>query len=396
MTTEKNPPIAAPIVVSLAAPETGPVTTAARIHRASRHGRARRATFRKLRLASLCACLGLAIAGCGDASRFEFDDSGLQSPEDLFSVQTSAQLPPPPAAPKPPPPSGNIPMPEFDPLDVEGDLHVTGSDTIAPIVEKLYERFIEEGYADLMKIDAVGSGEGFSLYCERGEADMTMASRQAKPEETAACQANGRTLSEFQIGQDAVVVVVHPDNDWLEDASVETLKELFSAEKWSDVNADWPNEPIVRYVPDLGSGTLDVFAERVGIADRTEIVNALNTTSDSGVEFLAQETSANKYALSFFSYAYYQQNGSVLATIAIDGVKASAASVSSGRYPFTRPLYIYVANESLSQKQVEAFFSFMMTNINQTIGETGYFPADAAALDAAKTKFYNILGYDLP
>jgi len=358
----------------------------------SMHRRARR-----LRRTALGVALGLAIVGCGGDERFVFDGNGLQEPEELFAAQSSAQLPAPPEPPEPAPPSGNIPMPEFDPLDVEGDLHVTGSDTIAPIVEQLYERFIEEGYADLMKIDAVGSGEGFSLYCGEGEADMTMSSREVKDEETAACQAKGRTLSEFQIGQDAVVVVIHPENDWLENAPMSMLEDLFAAEKWSDVNSDWPDEPIVRFVPDLNSGTLDIFAERAGVAERQDIVDALNTTSSSDVEFLAQETSANQYAISFFSYAYYKRNSDVLKPIAIDGVEATANSVASGRYPFTRPLYIYVANESLAQKpEVEAFFSFLMTNINQTIGETGYFPADAATLDAAKTKFYNILGYELP
>lgn len=353
--------------------------------------------WRGARFAGLVVA-ALAIGGCGFGSDQDaaFDDAdeltNSRSPEDRI-----VELPSPPPPESPPQPSGNIPLPEFHPLDIEGDLHITGSDTIAPILDLLYQRFIEEGYAGLMKIDAIGTGSGFQLYCNEMKADISLASRQVKAEETAACQANGRTLAEFEIGKDAVVIVVNPENSWLKDATLNELKTLFAAEKWSDVNPAWPQEPIVRFVPDLDSGTLDIFAERIGIADRNDIVKALNTTSSSSADDLAQGVIANPYAISFFSYAYYNEYSDDLVSIAIEGIKATSDSVARGQYAFSRPLYVYVDTATLGQKkQVEAFVSFLLSHINWALGETGYFPANLATLDRSTTKFYEILGYELP
>lgn len=340
--------------------------------------------------------LALAIGGCGGNREFVFEEEEELSPA-AISEERLVTLPSPPRTPSPMPPSGTIPLPKFNPLDVEGDLHITGSDSIAPIIKLLYERFIEEGYAGLIKIDAIGTGSGFKLYCEAGDADIVLASRKVKDSEVERCQANKRDLAEFEIGKDAVVIVVNPENRWLKDATLAELKTLFSAEKWSDVNPAWPQEPIVRFVPDLNSGTLDTFTERVGISDRQDIVKALNTTSTADVEELAAGVITNPYAISFFSYAYYQEYSDDLTPIAIEGVKATSESVARGQYPFSRSIYVYIDTTTLRQhQQVEAFASFLLSHINEALSTTGYFAADSATIDQGITRFYEILGYDLP
>jgi ABC-type phosphate transport system substrate-binding protein len=40
-----------------------------------------------------------------------------------------------------------------------------------------------------------------------------------------------------------------------------------TAERWSDVRAEWPDEPIVRYIPSIDSGTLDFFVEKVYVEE---------------------------------------------------------------------------------------------------------------------------------
>lgn len=340
--------------------------------------------------------LAFAISGC-ESKPTVVTDPADESVVSASQEERIAVLPSPPTVSSPPPPSGKIPLPGFSPLDIEGNLHVTGSDTIAPIVNLLYQRFIEEGYAGLMKIDAIGTGSGFQLYCEEQQADIVLASRQVKAAETEACQGNNRKLAEFEIGKDAVVVAINAKNNWLKNATLSELKTLFAAEKWSDVNPKWPQEPIIRFVPDLDSGTLDIFAERIGISDRKDIVKALNTTSSASADDLAQGVIANPHAISFFSYAYYKEYAKDLQLISVDGISPTSDSVARGQYVFSRSLYIYADTQTLRQKkQLEAFVSFLLTHVNWALGNTGYFPADPATLDRNKTQFYEILGYELP
>jgi phosphate transport system permease protein len=51
--------------------------------------------------------------------------------------------------------------------------------------------------------------------------------------------------------------------------TTEQLRQIFfsTAQNWSDVDASWPAEPIVRVVPGIDSGTLDFFVE--AISDQT-------------------------------------------------------------------------------------------------------------------------------
>ena len=90
---------------------------------------------------------------------------------------------------------------------------------------------------------------GFERFCN-GESDISGASRPIDEEEVANCEEAGiAPIEEFRIGTDGLAVVVNPANDWIENATIEELNQIFTAESWSDVNPDWPSEPIDRYIP---------------------------------------------------------------------------------------------------------------------------------------------------
>ncbi len=71
--------------------------------------------------------------------------------------------------------------------------------------------------------------------------------------------------------------------------------------------------------------------------------------------------------------------------LSIDGVAPNAATVEDGTYPLARPLFLYTTAKIMQEKpQVAAFINFYLTYVNEEIGEVGYFPASAEALDAAQ------------
>ena len=79
---------------------------------------------------------------------------------------------------------GMIVLPEVDPLAVEGDVVTAGSSTVFPLAEAVAERFYDEGYGGTVTIDSIGSGAGFSRFCESGETDVSNASRPIKESES--------------------------------------------------------------------------------------------------------------------------------------------------------------------------------------------------------------------
>ena len=160
--------------------------------------------------------------------------------------------------------------------------------------------------------------------------------------------------------------------------TLEELATIFStAEKWSDVNADWPAEDILRYIPGTDSGTFDYFVEEVFDKDEALMLSASNTQLSEDDNVLVQGIQGSPYAIGFFGYAYYAENADSLNITSIEGIEASAETVDAATYPLARPLFIYSDASIMQEKpQVAAYINFFLTYVNEEISQVGYFPAD--------------------
>jgi len=277
-------------------------------------------------------------------------------------------------------------LPEVDPLAVKGDIISAGSSTVYPLSERMAERFTDEGYAGNITIDSIGSGAGLERFCVAGETDIANASRAIKDTEIESCGKIGRTPIEFRVGTDALAVVVNPKNTFAKDVTVEQLALIFStAEKWSDVDASWPAEPIQRFIPGTDSGTFDYFVEHVFETDKEPILKAKNTQLSEDDNVLVQGIEGSEFAIGFFGYAYYKENATKVAALSIDGVEPNEQTAEDGSYPLARPLFLYSDAKIMKDKpQVAAFINFYLSYVNEEILDVGYFPASDATIDEAK------------
>ena len=152
----------------------------------------------------------------------------------------------------------------INPAGLAGTVRVAGSSTVFPLTQHLAEQFQNAGFNGNVVVESIGSTAGLRRFCLDGDIEIANASRAITPGEYEACRANGRRPIEIRIGTDALAVVISRENNFLNDVSQEELKQIFTtAVTWSDVNPDWPDTPIHRYIPGADSGTLDFFAETV-------------------------------------------------------------------------------------------------------------------------------------
>ncbi|MDX1416076.1 MAG: phosphate ABC transporter permease PstA [Candidatus Promineifilaceae bacterium] len=151
-----------------------------------------------------------------------------------------------------------------NPADFSGSIALGGSSTVFPVSQAMVDRFVADGFAGEITIESTGTGAGFDAFCAGNNIDVVNASRAADSIEYEACQAAGRDLLNFQIGNDVVVVAVSSANEFASTASREQLESLFTESvNWVDANAEWPNEAVSRYIPSTESGTMDVFVRTV-------------------------------------------------------------------------------------------------------------------------------------
>jgi phosphate transport system substrate-binding protein len=297
-------------------------------------------------------------------------------------------------------------MAMYAPDAVSGDIIAAGSSTVFPLADRMKQRFEEEGFAGNTTIDSIGSGAGFERFCKNGETDIATASRPIKDTEIESCAAlaTPREPIGFQVGIDALAITVSKENTWLTDVTKAELAQIFStATNWSDVRPDWPAEPIQRFSPGTDSGTFDYFVEAImgpanldaaGKADLAKgeeaILNAADIQLSEDDNVLVQGVEGSEFAIGYFGYAYYQENADRLNILSVESIAPTAETAESGEYPLARPLFIYSdANIMQEKPQVASFIWFFLNNVNNEIGDVGYFPISDAKLqegiDAWKT-----------
>jgi phosphate transport system substrate-binding protein len=286
------------------------------------------------------------------------------------------------------------PMGMYMPDAVSGDIISAGSSTVFPLSERMKQRFEEEGFTGNITIDSIGSGGGFERFCVDGDIDISNASRAIKTSEVESCRAIGREPVEFRVGTDALSVVVNSENDFIADVTLAELALIFStAQNWSDVRPEWPDEPILRFIPGTDSGTFDYFVEVVFDTEEGPILAASNLQLSEDDNVLVQGVQGSPYAIGFFGYAYYQENAGTLKTVSIGGVPPTEETAEDNSYPLSRPLFIYSDASIMQAKpQVAAFIYFYLTSVNDEIVDVGYFPASEAALDQALANWQAAVG----
>ena len=182
-----------------------------------------------------------------------------------------------------------------------GDVVGDGSSTVAPITEALVEEYRAVQKDVRVSVGVSGTGGGFEKFIT-GETDFSNASRPIKDEEKEKLAAAGIDYTEFELAYDGLSVVIHPDNTWAKDLTVDQLKQIWvedgTTKKWSDIDPSWPAEKIVHYSPGTDSGTFDYFDEV--ILDGEDIVKTATLSEDDNV--LVQGVIADVNAIGFFGY----------------------------------------------------------------------------------------------
>jgi phosphate transport system substrate-binding protein len=273
-------------------------------------------------------------------------------------------------------------------------VQIDGSSTVYPITEAVAEEFQRANNNRVrVTVGVSGTGGGFKKFC-RGETQISNASRPILDEEIRACAAAGVRYIELPVAFDALTVVVHPDNTWLESITVEELGRMWAPDaqgrvmQWSDVNPDWPQQPLKLFGAGADSGTFDYFTEAVvgkGKSSRGDFT----ASEDDNVLVMGVANDAN--ALGFFGFAYYAENQGRLRALPIRATADAAAvapsveTVADGSYtPMSRPAFIYVNADAVAQRpEVRQFIEFYLGNAQELIREVGYVPLPDRAYELA-------------
>lgn len=320
-----------------------------------------------LRLASLVAILALLLAACGGDADSAADEA----------------------------PAGEVSEAAADTGDSEaaadgggGAIEIDGSSTVGPLTDAVAEEYAIEAPDVAVNVGVSGSGGGFERFCGTGDTDISNASRPIDDEEVALCEENGIEFTEVRVGTDALTMVTSPETDGISCLTTDEVTAIFGpdgVDNWSDVNPEFPDEPIEIFAPGTDSGTYDFMIEdALGIEESRQDYNA---SEDDNI--IAQGIQGTPYSWGFFGFAYYTSNEGGVRAIEYDAgdgcVGPSVETAQDDSYGLTRPLFIYVKNESAQNRpEVADFVTFYLDIVNDVIEQVGYIPAPEEDIEQAR------------
>ena len=209
---------------------------------------------------------------------------------------------------------------------------VEGSTTVLPIAQKAAEVFMDNNGDIDISVRGGGSGVGIASLLD-GSCDIADSSRAMKDAEYEKAAAKKKDPKAHVVAMDGIVVVVNNSNG-ISELSKKQVKDIYTgaASDWSAVGGQAGK--IVVVSRDSSSGTFEAFGELVlkGAKVRPD---ALMQASNQAIASIVAKTPG---AIGYVGLGYLTDS---VKPLKIDGVVPGRDTVLSGKYPVSRPLFMY-------------------------------------------------------
>ncbi|HEY0212452.1 MAG TPA: substrate-binding domain-containing protein [Paenirhodobacter sp.] len=304
-------------------------------------------------------------------------------------------------------------------------IQTAGSSTVLPYATIVAEAFGENFDFPTPVVESGGSGAGRKKLCEgvgENTIDIANSSSRISQSDIDTCKSNGvNEIMEVRFGYDGIVFAsdiggpefAFAPADWYGALAANVVKDgkivPNTNKTWKDVNAAFPAQELLAFIPGTKHGTREVFDTKVieagckasGAFDlfkaastgadekakEKDAVSACNDLRKDGVsvdidgdytETLAR-IAANKNAIGVFGLSFYQNNTDKLRVATVNGVTPSVETVAKGEYPVSRPLYFYVKKAHIGvvpglQEYIDFFVSDDMAGPNGPLAAYGLVP----------------------
>ena len=245
-------------------------------------------------------------------------------------------------------------------------LHIEGSTTVGPIADGFTEVF-KDMYPDVtITVNKSGSGTGAAALID-SRCDIATMSRFMKEQEFKDAVAKGVLPVAHVVAMDGVCIVVHPSNP-ISALTTEQVRDIYlgKIKNWNQLGG--PSVPIVAISRDTSSGTYETFESFVMKGQKM----------DSSVEYVSTNPQAFARvkntigAVGYVGFGFVQTG---VKAVTLNGVKPSRQTILSGKYPASRPLFMFTNGYPELGSIAHKFVTFHLTERGQEVVEDkGFVP----------------------
>lgn len=246
-----------------------------------------------------------------------------------------------------------------------GNLRVDGSTTVLPIAQKVAEAYMKEHPDVTIAVSGGGSGNGIKGIID-ATIDIATSSRFIKDDEVKKAIEKGAYPVPFAVAYDCIVPVVNPANP-VSNLTLDQLKGIYKGEikNWKELGG--PDLKIVVISRDTSSGTYEVWEEKVMKKERVSPAAMLQASNGA----IVQAVSTNKFAIGYIGLGYMNQS---VKALTVGGVPGSEETTLNGKYPISRPLFLFTRGWPTGDANNFINFVLMPQRGQKLVREAGFVP----------------------
>jgi phosphate transport system substrate-binding protein len=282
--------------------------------------------------------------------------------------------------------------------NLSGNIRIDGSSTVGPLTEAIAEGFQAENPDVKVTVGTSGTGGGFEKFCA-GETDANDASSEIDSEQEKLCKDGGVEWEELQIANDALSIVVNPENP-VKCMTVDQVSSIWENDSkltsWSEVEGLNPSfdADLALFGPGTDSGTFEYFTEAINGEEGNQRKNYNNVGEDDNQSVTGVAGAPG--GMAYFGYSFLLENEGKVRGMEIDSgngcVPPSEETVQDGTYtPLARPLFIYPSADALARPEFDEFMRYYLDNVNEVAPSIGFIGLTDEQLTDNKKKLEGLI-----
>ena len=241
-----------------------------------------------------------------------------------------------------------------------------GSTTVGPIADAYVEVFKKSHPDVTITVNKTGSGNGAAALVD-GRCDIANMSRFMKGQEFKDAVAKGVMPVAHTVAMDGVCPIVHPSNP-IKELTIDQLRNIYMGKVTNWKQLGGADQKIVVVSRDTSSGTYETFEKLV--MNKQKMADSVQYVASNPEAHAKAKSTAG--AIAYVGLGFVDKN---IKALKVNGVAPSRRTIASGKYPISRPLFMFTNGYPKLGSVVHALVTFHLTPKGQDIIDAkGYVP----------------------
>jgi phosphate transport system substrate-binding protein len=243
---------------------------------------------------------------------------------------------------------------------------IDGSTTVGPIAKAFAEYYMSRHKDVNITVSESGSGNGAKSLLN-GTCDVADMSRFMKAKEFKAAVEKGVMPVAHVVAVDGIAIIVNPRNP-VKNLTIKQVRDIYKGNitNWNQLGG--PNKKIIKISRDTNSGTYETFVKL--IMNKEKIAKDAEYVGSNGA--VRQRVQSTAGAIGYVGLGFVDRT---VKALKIEGVSPDKDTISSGRYPIARPLFMFTNGYPKLGSHLHAFVTLYLSKKGQKIIESiGFVP----------------------